>query len=99
MKPSTSLIRQALTLLFMVIGISAMAQHQEMQYFRANDKTGLNVFETNKQDTTSFHNLKVRVGGNFEQSFQTLRDQNTAAPMTQTGFTGNVNSVMPLTSG
>jgi hypothetical protein len=99
MKTSTKLIRQALTLLFMVIGFSAMAQHQEMQYFRANDRTGLNVFETNKHDTTSFNNLKVKVGGNFEQSFQTLRDQNTAAAMTQTGFAGNVNSVMPLTSG
>jgi hypothetical protein len=41
----------------------------------------------------------VKVGGNFEQSFQTLRDQNTAVPMTQTGYTGNVNSLIPLTNG
>jgi hypothetical protein len=83
----------------LVIGFSALAQHQDMQFFRANDKTGLNVFETTKGDTTSFHNLKVKVGGNFEQSFQALRDQNTALPMTQTGFSGNVNSLIPLTNG
>ena len=41
----------------------------------------------------------MKVGGNFEQSFQALRDQNTAIPMTQTGFNGNVNSLIPLTNG
>jgi hypothetical protein len=99
MRTSINILRQFLTISFMSIGLSAMAQHQEMQYFRANDKTGLNVFETTKGDTTTFHNLKVKVGGNFEQSFQALRDQNTATSMTQTGFTGNVNSLMPLASG
>jgi len=99
MKPTINIIHHLLTILFLIVGFSAMAQHQDMQFFRANDKTGLNVFETTKGDTTSFHNLKVKVGGNFEQSFQALRDQNTATSMTQTGFTGNVNSLIPLTSG
>jgi hypothetical protein len=99
MKLSTNFIRRILIMLFMGTGLSAMAQHQQLQYFRANDKNGLNVFETTKNDTASFHHLKVKVGGNFEQSFQALRDQNTATPMTQAGFTGNVNSLIPLTSG
>jgi hypothetical protein len=99
MKLSTNIIRQLLTVSCLVIGFSGMAQHQKMQYFRPNDKNGLNVFETTKDDTTSFHHLKVKVGGNFEQSFQALRDQNTAIPMTQAGFTGNVNSIMPLING
>lgn len=84
---------------FMIMGLYVSAQHQNMQYFRPNDKRGLNVFETTKDDTTSFHKLKVKVGGNFEQSYQMLRDKNTAQPLTQPGFTGNVNSLLPLTNG
>ena len=77
------------------IGVKA----QELQYFRPNDQRGLHVFETTKADTTPFGGLKVRVGGNFELSFQTLRDYNTAIPQTKAGFTGNVNSLIPLTDG
>lgn len=75
------------------------AQKEDMQYFRPNDKRGINVFETTKNDTTTFTKLKVKVGGNFAQSFQTLRDKNTAIPVTQTGFTGNVNDLLPLING
>lgn len=82
-----------------VLGFSASAQHQGMQYFRPNDGRGINVFETAKGDTTSFHHLKVKVGGNFEQSYQMLRDKNTALPLIEEGFTGNVNSLTPLTNG
>src|SRR5271154_4444283 len=84
---------------FMILGISASAQHQDMQYFRPNDQRGINVFETGKNDTTSFYHLKVKVGGNFEQSYQMLRDKNTALPLTTEGFNGNVNSLTPLTNG
>src|ERR1700689_2894553 len=99
MKLSINITRNLMTISFILLGLSTMAQSQQMQYFRPNDKNGLNVFETTKNDTTSFHHLKVKVGGNFEQSFQMLRDQNTAVPMTETGFTGNVNSLIPLTNG
>ena len=85
--------------LLTVVGFSASAQHQAMQYFRPNDQRGINVFETKKDDTASFNHLKVKVGGNFEQSYQMLRDKNTALPLTETGFTGNVNSLIPLTNG
>ena len=99
MKISIKRLSWLLTLSFAVLGLSASAQHQAMQYFRQNDRRGLNVFETSKDDTTSFHHLKVKVGGNFEQSFQMLRDKNTAIPLEETGFTGNVNSLIPLTNG
>jgi hypothetical protein len=82
-----------------VLGFSASAQHQGMQYFRPNDQRGINMFETGKNDTTSFYHLKVKVGGNFEQSYQMLRDKNTALPLTEEGFTGNVNSLTRLTNG
>ncbi|MDB5122631.1 MAG: hypothetical protein JWP94_760 [Mucilaginibacter sp.] len=88
---------------FAIAGLSFVpiaANAQEMiQFFRPNSKLGINVFETSKKDTVPFTGLKVKVGGNFELSFQTLKDQNTALPLTKTGFTGNVNSLIPLTNG
>jgi hypothetical protein len=75
------------------------AQEQQMQFFRPNNSHGINIFETTKKDTIPFTGLKVNIGGNFELSFQTLRDQNTATPLTKTGYTGNVNSLIPLIDG
>ena len=98
MQKSTIFIYLAFAVIFPAIGSPARAQ-EGMQYFRPNDKSGINVFETAKSDTTPFTKMKVKVGGNFEQSFQTLRDQNTAVPMTQAGYTGNVNSLIPLING
>jgi hypothetical protein len=76
-----------------------------IQFFRPNNQKGINVFETSKKDTTPFTGLKVKVGGNFELAYQTLRDQNTALPLTSTGVATtfgsktNVNSLIPLTNG
>src|SRR5471030_2628247 len=70
-----------------------------IQYFRPNDQRGINVFETPKFDSIKFTGLKVKVGGNFELTFQALGQSNTALPTTQTGFTGNVTSLTPLVHG
>jgi hypothetical protein len=99
MKRLTNSGRHLLTILFSAIGITVMAQQGEMQNYRPNDKTGLNVFETTKSDTTSFYKTHVKVGGNFEQSFQSLNDKNTASPLTPPGYAGNINSLIPLTAG
>jgi len=99
MKTPFALFRLFVIITMLITSFSAIAQKRAMQYFRPNDQRGINVFETTKDDTTQFEGLKVKVGGNFEQSFQMLRDQNTAAPATQPGFTGNVNSLIPLTNG
>ncbi|WP_158996273.1 hypothetical protein [Mucilaginibacter sp. L196] len=72
---------------------------QELQFFRPNNQQGVNVFETSKIDTIPFTDLKVKVGGNFEMAFQALRNFNTATPLTETGFKGNVNSLEKLTNG
>ena len=78
---------------------------ETIQYFRPNNSKGINVFETPKLDTVLFTGLKVRVGGNFELAYQTLRDQNTALPLTSAGVATtqgsktNVNSLIPLTNG
>src|ERR1700716_3092572 len=87
-------------LLFLCIGCGTLkAQHGAMQFFRPEDQRGLHVFETNKTDTIPFTKLHVYVGGSFEQSFQTLRDQNTADPLTLPAYKGNINSLIPLTNG
>jgi hypothetical protein len=77
------------------IPMSIKAQ-ETIQYFRPNNQLGINVFETSKKDTVPFTGLKVKVGGNFELTFQGLGEQNTATPLTKTGYTGNVNSLIPL---
>ncbi|MDZ7647789.1 MAG: hypothetical protein U5K54_11745 [Cytophagales bacterium] len=43
-----------------------------LQYFRYNDKRGLNVYETSKEDSVGFDGVKVRVGGDFAIQYQGL---------------------------
>ena len=81
-----------------LIAPSAKAQ-QGMQFYRPDNLQGVNIFETTKADTVAFTGLKVKVGGNFELTFQTLRDQNTATSLIPKGYTSNVNSLIPLTDG
>lgn len=56
----------------MLLSGAAWAQQPALQYFRANDKKGLNVFETPKTDTVAFEGVRVRVGGDFAIQFQGL---------------------------
>ncbi|HLZ86379.1 MAG TPA: hypothetical protein VKQ52_04015, partial [Puia sp.] len=92
-------MKKLLTIILLATGLTAAAQQGAMQFYRPSDKTGLNVFETTKNDTTSFHQLHVKVGGNFEETFQNLYNKNTASAMTLPGYTGNVNSLESLTPG
>ncbi len=75
------------------------AQKNKMQFFRPYDERGLHMFETTKADTIPFKKLYVQVGGSFEQTFQMLRDQNTAEPLLLPPYKGNVNSLIPLSNG
>ena len=59
-----------------------------MQYFRPYDKTGINVFEPTKDDSTPFDGIKVKVGGSLTADFQALKDHNNATPV----IVGGVNS-------
>lgn len=66
-----------LAFLFSMMAGSLFAQLQpELQYFRPNDKRGLNIFETGKMDTVGYEGLKVRVGGDFAIQFQALDQEN-----------------------
>src|ERR1700749_2875989 len=92
-------MKQLLTIILLAFGFAAAAQQGEMQYYRPNDKTGLNIFETSKNDTTSFHKLHVKVGGSFEETFQNINNKNRATPVTLPGYNGNTTSLENLTPG
>jgi hypothetical protein len=55
----------------------AFAQDLKMQYFRANDQNGVNIFETSKESLTEFTGVKVKLGGHFTQQYQGLSHSNT----------------------
>jgi hypothetical protein len=61
---------------FMVLTLGANAQQGQIQYFRPYDQRGINVFETSKYDTVGFDGLKLRVGANFTQQYQSLKHSN-----------------------
>jgi hypothetical protein len=63
-------------MLFMAITLGAYAQQAPIQYFRPYDQRGLNIFETSKLDTVGYDGLKVRIGANFTQQFQSLTHTN-----------------------
>ena len=90
---------KVLILLCIASGV-VQAQQPAMQFYRPNDKDGINIFETTKSDTVSFTGLHVRIGGGFAQDYQSLSDQNTAvyARTSKTDST-NANLLDPLTGG
>lgn len=55
-----------------------IAQTDSIPNFRYYDKRGVNVFETPKQPVADFKGIKVRIGGGFAQSFQSLSHSNSA---------------------
>lgn len=73
-----------LLLVFVVSASGAIAQNMgPMQYYNANDKTGLNTFEAPKTTDVEFDGLRVRIGGSNTLQFQALTQSN-AGPF-QTG--------------
>lgn len=87
-----------------LFAISLNAQQKKLQYFRANDQSGLNVFETSKTDTTAFEGVKVRVGGDFAMQFQTISQENDANNLVELGSdfnlpTANLNVDAQLIDG
>ena len=52
-------------LMLILIAQSTYAQRADLQYFRAQDKTGVNVFETSKTDSVVYKGMDLRIGGGF----------------------------------
>ncbi len=99
MKNSITKIFSFLLAIFMVQ--SAFAQQATISNFRPYDRTGINMFETPKQNATSkFDGVKVRIGGGFTQQFQSLSHENSATSVTLTAApTKNGNKLYEMTSG
>ncbi len=95
MKFSIKIFSTVSVFTMILLHISAFAQ--KIQYFRPDNKDGINMFETTKKDTVQFTGLKVKVGGNFTQDFQMLRDENNATPAIKNGV--DMNQLMKLTNG
>jgi hypothetical protein len=72
------LIKTVSMLVFVILLQDLKAQYGPIQYFRQYDQRGINVFETSKDDTTSFDNLKLKIGANFTQGYQNLKHSNSS---------------------
>ena len=73
--------KMALPTILMFAACVAHAQQPSLQYFRPNDKSGLNVFETSKETeetAAEFEGVKVRIGGAFALQYQGLDHENDA---------------------
>ena len=84
------------TILALTCGISKA--QESIQYFRPNNKLGINIFETTKKDSTPFTGLKVKVGGNFTQDFQAIDHQNNAIAMYDSSGV-NANQLISIING
>ena len=62
---------------------------QTIQYLRAQDKRGLNVFETTKDAGVEFTGFKLDFGAAFTSQVQNLRHENTALPVMNNGVNAN----------
>lgn len=74
---------------------AAFAQDDEksdLQYFRENNKNGLNVFETKKEPKGSFDKVRVFVGGDFALQFQSINHSNTLDNLVDLGSNINLPS-------
>ena len=69
---------QLLSVIFLFTLSVAYAQQPRMQFFRPNDRDGVNVFEPGKEDSVEVDKLKVRLGGAFALQFQAIDHENSA---------------------
>ena len=60
-----------------------------MQYYRAIDQRGLNVFETTKDPGVEYSGFKLDINAAFASQVQNLSHRNTAAPSIVNGVDGN----------
>ncbi len=97
-------MKKILILSICLFAISLNAQQKKLQYFRSNDQSGLNVFETSKTDTVAYEGVRVRVGGDFAMQFQSLNQYNDASNLVNLGTdfnlpTANLNVDVQLIDG
>ncbi len=76
MKLRSVLFQALIICLSLGLTLPAFAQDNGIMNWRPNDKNGVNVFETEKDNDAEFKGLKVKVGGHFTQQFQSLTNEN-----------------------
>jgi hypothetical protein len=86
-------------LLTLALPATLWAQEEKITYgrptnWRPYDQTGINVFETKKDNSITSEGLHFRIGAGFTQQFQNLKHENNGADL----FEGS-NKLYPLTSG
>ena len=64
----------------------------QMQNYRPEDKRGINVFETPKDDAVAYEGFKLQWGAAFTQQYQGLDHSNTATPVLVTTGTVTTNT-------
>lgn len=104
MKTSNNWYRATILSLVLLTSGAVYAQQPALQYFRPNDKAGLNVFEPSKQDTVEFDGVKVRIGGDFAMQFQSINQTNSLDSLVELGTnfnlpTANLNIDVQLYDG
>ena len=68
-----------------------------MQYFRPQDKRGINMFETTKDPGVEFTGFKMDFGAGFSAQLQDLSHNNSAVPNVVNGV--NANQLMDIGMG
>jgi len=73
----------------------------QMQNYRPEDKRGINVFETPKDESVAYDGFKLQWGAAFTQQFQGLDHRNTASPnlVTTAGVTTDANQLIRIGHG
>jgi len=70
-----------------------------IQYYRAHDSRGINVFEPPKLEGTEYNGFALSWGGGFTQQFQALHHSNTATPVIGGTPPVNQNQLMRIGAG
>ena len=60
----------------LLVSLFTTSMFAQIQYTRAYDQTGINVFEPSKMDQNMYDGFKLKVGGSFRQGYQMLNHEN-----------------------
>ena len=85
MKTTISTLFTLLLTLTIAAATMQAQQTRDLQYYRAPDKTGLNVYESPKVTDVEYDGFKIRIGGSNTLQFQAL-ENDAAGPELESNF-------------
>lgn len=71
-----TIFKNSILIVALALGLGLNAQNRKLDNFREPDKNGVNVFESPKDTTSTFENIKVRIGGSFALQYQAIDHEN-----------------------